>query len=353
MNILTTYTDEIRPLDGRLFKRMQREWDSIAKPLDSFGAFEKIISQIAVIQAGSMLDISKRALVVMCADNGVVAQGVSQTDERVTTWVTEALAAGEASVSHLAACAKVDVVPVNMACLGDPQGEGIKQVCLARGTNDFTQQAAMSYEQALEAILCGIETVQELKAHGYNLIATGEMGIGNTTSASAVVSVLLEKEADEVAGVGAGLSHEGLQKKIGAIKEGIARNNPCAEDPVEVLAKVGGYDIAGLCGVFLGAAFEQIPVIIDGYIAAVAALCAKRICPAAGDYMIASHESGEPAAKMCLDALNLEAVIQAKMRLGEGTGAMMLIPLLDMALYYYRNMTRFETTTLDAYEPLI
>ncbi|MGN1116530.1 MAG: nicotinate-nucleotide--dimethylbenzimidazole phosphoribosyltransferase, partial [Candidatus Ornithomonoglobus sp.] len=195
------------------------------------------------------------------------------------------------------------------------------------------------------AIEVGIDMVSQLKSRGYKLIATGEMGIGNTTTSSAVTAVLLDEPPERVTGRGAGLSSEGLERKIAAVKRAIEVNAPDKTDVAEVISCVGGLDIAGLCGVFLGGALYGVPVIIDGFISAAAALCAFRMCKAARDYMIPSHVSKEPAGVMVLDALGLAPYIDCGMFLGEGSGAVALMPLIDMASDVYRDMQTFDDWT--------
>ena len=210
----------------------------------------------------------------------------------------------------------------------------------------------MAKDTAIEAIECGIRIVKDLKDKGYGIIATGEMGIGNTTTSSAIAAVLLSRDVEEVTGRGAGLSSIGLDKKINAIKKAIEINKPKKEDPIDVLSKVGGLDIAGLVGVFIGGAALNIPLVIDGFISAVAALVAVKICPKVKGYIIPSHLSKEPAAIAIMEELNLKPFIDCNMCLGEGTGAVAIIPLLDMALSVYGNMSTFEEINVDKYEPL-
>ena len=210
----------------------------------------------------------------------------------------------------------------------------------------------MTREQAVEALEVGISTAQELCREGYKILATGEMGIGNTTTSSAVASVLLDRPVEEMTGRGAGLSTEGLKKKIAVIGQAIRLHNPQAEDPLDVLVKVGGFDLAGMAGVFLGGAALGIPVVIDGFISGVAALLAARLCPLAKDYMLASHLSKEPAARLVLDALGKEPFLTCDMSLGEGTGAVTLYPLLDMACAIYSRLGSFDDVEMEAYVPL-
>ena len=200
-------------------------------------------------------------------------------------------------------------------------------------------------------IAAGIALVRAQKQNGAQLLATGEMGIGNTTTSSAVASVLLGRPVAEMTGRGAGLSDAGLQRKIDAIERGIARNHPDAADPLGVLAALGGFDIAGLCGVFLGGALERLPIVMDGFISGVAALCAVRLCPAAEKAVFASHVSSEPAAHIVLDALCKKPLITAELHLGEGTGAVASLPLWDMALAVYNGCYSFAEGGITPYTP--
>ena len=237
-----------------------------------------------------------------------------------------------------------------MGMAGEPV-PGVRNCRVASGTTDFTQGPAMRREQAVEAVAKGIALVREQKAQGVTLLATGEMGIGNTTTSSAVAAVLLGQPVECMTGRGAGLSDQGLARKINAIQRGIAVNQPDPDDALDVLAKLGGFDIAGLCGVFLGGALEGVPVLMDGFISGVAALCAVRLCPAAAKAVFASHCSSEPAARLVLEALGKAPLITAGLHLGEGTGAVAAIPLWDMALAVYRNCYSFADGGLTPYTP--
>lgn len=342
----------IEPADKAAMALAQKRWDSIAKPLGSLGALEDAIIRIAGMMGTEKVDISRRTVIVMCADNGVVRQGVSQTGQEVTAIVTENMGKAQSSVCRMAKLAGAEVIPVDIGVAVPVEGEKIVQRCIRRGTADFTQGAAMSREECEKAIMTGIEIVGEQVKKGVKLFATGEMGIGNTTTSAAVVSVLLDKEPAIVTGRGAGLSSAGLERKIDAIRRGIEINKPDKNDPIDVLSKVGGLDIAGLCGVFLGGAVYRVPVMIDGLISSAAALCAKLICPLAGDYMMGSHASAEPAGELVLEALGVKPFIYAGMRLGEGTGAVAAMPLLDMAMAIYGDMDTFSDIAVDAYEHL-
>ena len=325
-------------------------WASLAKPLGGLGRLETMLEDAAALTGSAEFDLSRRAVTVLCADNGVVAQGVSQTDQSVTRTVAENLAARRTSVCRMAQAAHCDVLPVDLGIAGAPV-PGVRDCRIAAGTADFTKGPAMTRAEAVDAIGRGIALTRQLAAEGYGLVATGEMGIGNTTTSSAVAAVLLGQPVERMTGRGAGLSDAGLARKLDAIRRGIARNQPDAADPLDVLSKLGGFDIAGLCGVFLGGALEGLPVLMDGFISGVAALCAVRLCPAAEKAVFASHCSTEPAARLVLEALGKAPLLTAGLHLGEGTGAVASIPLWDMALAVYRDCYSFTEGGITPYTP--
>lgn len=327
----------------------KRRWDSIAKPLNSLGKLESCLIKIAGMTGTSAISLDKKALVVMCADNGVVEEGVTQTGQEVTAIVSENFLKEQATASIMCRETGTDIFPVDIGIATDTN---IINKKIAYGTRNMTKGPAMTREEAEKAIMTGIEMVGELKEKGYKIIATGEMGIGNTTTSSAVVSVLTGLPVETVTGRGAGLSTEGLSRKINAISRAVEINRPDPEDGIDVLSKVGGFDLAGLAGVFLGGALHKVPVVIDGFISAAAALAAVRICPAAREYMLASHVSKEPAACMLLEKLELEAALHCDMCLGEGTGAVALMPLLNLACAVYNGMSTFQDINVEEYKPL-
>ena len=347
---LKTLLSGITPPDEVARAAAHAHWAGLAKPLGGLGALETLLEDAAALTGSAALDVSRRAVLVLCSDNGVVAQGVSQTDQSVTRAVAENLVARRTSVCQMARTAHCDVVPVDMGMAGDPV-PGVADCRIAAGTADFTQGPAMTRAQAVEAVGWGIRLVQEQKAAGVQLLATGEMGIGNTTTSSAVAAVLLGQPVERMTGRGAGLSDEGLARKVDAICRGILRNEPDPTDPLDVLAKLGGFDLAGLCGVFLGGALEGVPVVMDGFISGVAALCAVRLCPAAAKAVFASHCSSEPAARLVLDALGKAPLLTAGLHLGEGTGAVASLPLWDMALAVYGHCYSFAEGGITPYTP--
>lgn len=339
--------EQIGPLDEISMKESQKHWNEIAHPLHSLGKLEDIIIQMAGIFRTKDILHLKKALVIMCADNGVVAEGVTQTGQDVTAIVSENFLKENATAAIFCKETKTDIFPID---IGIARDTSIIDKKIAYGTKNMVKEPAMSREEALLAINTGIDFVKELKEKGYQVIATGEMGIGNTTTSSAVCSVLLQKDPKEMTGRGAGLSDEGLIKKINAIEKAIKLHKLDKTDPIDVLAKVGGFDLCGLCGVFLGGAKYRIPIVIDGFISSTAALCAKRLHPLTKDYMIASHVSKEPAAKMVLEALGLSAILHADMSLGEGTGAVAVFPFFDLSLAVYQSMSTFLDNQIQDYE---
>ena len=348
---LNELLSRITPPDEAARARAHERWSECAKPLGSLGTLETAIEDIAALTGSAEVALSPRAVLVLCADNGVVAQGVTQTDSSVTAKVAHQLGLGRTSVCRMAEVAHCRVVPVDMGILNCPGADGVLSRRAGNGTADFTAGPAMTRAQAEQAILYGMELVRGEAARGTKLLAAGEMGIGNTTTAAAVACVLLGQRAETMAGRGAGLSDAGLARKIDAIRRGIERNKPDAADVLDVLSKLGGFDIAGMCGAYLGGALYGVPVLIDGFISAVAALCALRLCPRALKAMLASHVSAEPAGRLVLDALGKAPLITAGMRLGEGTGAVAAMPLLDMALAVYRECYTFEDGGIEAYTP--
>ncbi len=328
----------------------REHWDSLAKPLGSLGVLEEHVVRIAGLTGSQEVRLENGVLLVFCADNGVIAQGVSQSDASVTAAVASALGRGDSTVNHMAACANCRVIPVNVGMASDTP-PGVLHRCVQAGTGDIATGPAMDRETCEKTILTGMELARAQKEAGADILLLGEMGIGNTTTSSAVASVLLGMEPEVLTGRGAGLSDAGLQRKLAAIRRAITVNAPDPKDPVEVLRTVGGLDLAAICGAVLGGALYRVPVLLDGVITNVAALCAVRLCPAARDALLASHCSREPAAGLLLKELGLKPCISAGLRLGEGSGAVLALPLLDQALAVYHSGHTFGALGIDAYTP--
>lgn len=342
--------DRIQPVDGEAYARCLANFDRIAKPVGSLGKLETLLARVAAITRSSAVDVSEKCVLVFCADNGVVAQGVAQSTHDVTTAIARSLGAGTASVNAMARAAGAEVFPVDMGMI-DTVSQ-VRNEKIAHGTGDITQGPAMTRQQAERAILTGLRLVGEKKTAGYRVIATGEAGIGNTTTSSAIASVLLDMPVEEVTGRGSGLTDAGLARKCQAIETAIRVNHPNPEDPLEVLSMLGGFDLAAMTGAFLGGAFYGIPLVVDGLISSVAALCAVRMCPLVREYLLASHMTAEPAGIKIMETLKLEPILYGGLRLGEGTGAVALFPMLDMAAAVYHHAATFEQISVAQYERL-
>ena len=344
--------NKITPTDKAAYTAAKSRWDSIAKPLGSFGLLEEMVQKIAAVQGTPDVDISVRTAVVMCGDHGVVREGVTQCGQEVTAECAKAIAEGRSNINAVAAAFNSEVIAVDAGIAKDVNCDKLISRKAVYGTKNIAEEAAMTSGETEAAIVTGMDIVKELCEHGTKIIVTGEMGIGNTTSTAAIASVLLRIPPEEVTGRGAGLSTEGLQRKINAVKRAIEVNKPDSNRPLELLQKLGGAEIAAMTGLFMGGAYYHIPVIIDGVISAAAAAVACTINPLCCEYMLASHCSGEPAGEGLLAYCGLTAPIKAGLRLGEGAGGVLLLPLLDGAIALYRNSHRFEDTNIERYAEL-
>lgn len=338
------------PASARTARRARARWDAIAKPTGSLGVLEDAVTKIAALTEDEHVDISKRCVVVLCADNGVVAEGVSSSGADVTPIIARSVAHGVSSVCLMSKPVGIDWLAVDMGMFEPAGDEGVLDRRIAAGTGNISCGPAMTREQAIEAIRSGVDLVGMLAAQGYRLVATGEMGIGNTTTATAMACAFLGADPGRLCGRGSGLDDEGLARKIGVVRRALEVNAPDPSDALDVLAKVGGFDIAGMCGLFLGGAVHRVPIVVDGLISSVAAWCALRMRPECGVAMLASHLSAEPAASLVAQNLGLEPLLHAGMRLGEGTGAVCMVPLLDMALSLYSNGATFDDCGITSYE---
>lgn len=341
-----------------IYAQAKARFDNIAKPIDSLGLLEEHVCKLSAIAGDvSPYDLDKRALVVMCADHGVVCEGVTQTGSEVTRVVAENFATSHSSVNYMSGVANVDVFAVDIGMLGEHYPE--KEIVLGKvidrkvdtGTRNLAAESAMTMTQCEQAIHTGKEFVRELKTRGYKIILTGEMGIGNTTPSSVLAALLLNQSAEAVTGRGAGLDDKGLDIKKQVVARAVARvKDMQITDPMRILAEAGGYELAGMVGMYLGGVEERIPIVIDGAISAVAALVATAIDERVPLYAFASHVSEEPIGMLVQQALQLPAIIHGKLCLGEGSGAVALLPLLDMGLSVYRNMGTFDDLQIEAYD---
>ncbi len=354
--VWTNYTREelvslkIQAPDESVRKQVQKNWDGVAKPIDGMGQFETLTAQIGAVIGTDNLDITRKAVIIMCADNGIVEEGISQSGQEVTAAVAEEMAEMKSSVGKMAQRIGADTIPVDIGINKKESIPGVLERKIRCGTRNFRKEPAMTEEETVRAIAVGIEMAASCKAAGYHILATGEMGIGNTTTSSAIAAALLNCDVKMVTGRGAGLDDCGLLRKQQVIAEAIEKYDLRQADAFTVLSSVGGLDIAGLAGVCIGGALYHIPVVLDGVISMVAALVAERILPGVKSYLIPSHKGKEPAVALLMKELDVEPVIDARLALGEGTGAVMMFSLLDMALCIYRDKTTFSDIKIAQYE---
>lgn len=341
---------DIKKPDTDIYKAIRKNLDGIAKPIDGLGRFEELIARLGAIQDSEQIDISKKAVIIMCADNGIVAEGISQSGQEVTLAVAKNMAAKTSSVCRMAKHIGADTIPVDIGMNTTEQVDGVLNKKVAFGTGNFKNEPAMSRDEVLQAVLVGMEMVKECKEKGYTLLATGEMGIGNTTTSSACAAALLHCKAAKVTGRGAGLCDEALRHKIEVIDEALEKYDLYHADALEILQTVGGLDLCGIAGICIGGAAYQVPIVLDGIISMVGALFAERLVPGVREYLIPSHKGKEPAVQYLAKELCVDPVIEADMALGEGTGAVMMFSLLDMALCIYQDRTTFSDIHIEEYE---
>ena len=350
-DVIFDCVNSIEKPDMEAATRARARLDKLTKPLGSLGRLEDLVADLAGMTGTPVPRVDRKVVVVMCADNGVVEEGVTQVGSEVTAKVTENFTKGITCVNVLSELVGARLVVADIGVKEDVCAKGVLRKKARNGTSNIAKGSAMSHDEAVYCIEAGIGVVRELCDEGVDIIATGEMGIGNTTTSSAVASVLLNERPADMIGRGAGLSDEALLRKKEVVKRAIDVNEPDASDPIDVIMKVGGFDIAGLVGCYLGAAKYKRPILIDGFISVTAALAAYRICPETKAYMIPSHASVEPGAAYVFRALGLKPYFDLEMRVGEGTGAVLGFFLVDAAMAAYTRMGTFEEAEISQYVP--
>lgn len=340
----------IQPVNKEAMKEAWNRIDSLTKPIGSLGEIENIIAKIAGITGKAHNKINKKSVVIMCSDNGVVEEGVSNCPKSVTATVTKNFTKEITGVYVLSKFAGSDITIVDVGVDAELNNPKIINKKIAYGTKNMMKGPAMTKEEAIKAIETGISIIDDLVAKGYNLFGTGEMGVGNTATSAAILSVFSGLEVELSVGKGSGITEEQFIIKKTVVKKAIEINNPDKEDVIDVLSKVGGFDIAGLCGCFLSAAKNRVPIVIDGFISGVAALCAYKLNPLVKEYIFASHLSAEPGAAFAMKEIGLEPMLNLNMRLGEGSGCPLAFNIIEAALFTMDNMGTFEEATLDSCE---
>lgn len=331
----------IAPLDAAAMAAARARQEQLTKPAGSLGRLETLTIQIAGITGQEQPTLGEKAIVVMAGDHGVTAEGVSAYPAEVTPQMVLNFLRGGAAINALAGVVGARVVVVDIGVAGELAHPALLARKIASGTANMAQGPAMTRAQAEQAIAVGIAVVATLADDGAQIVATGEMGIGNTTAASAITAVLTGSPPDVVTGRGTGIDDAQLVHKIAVIERALAVNSPNPDDALDTLAKVGGLEIAGLAGVILGAAARRMPVVLDGFIAGSAALVAEKLCPAVRDYLIAGHLSVERGHRVLLNALGLTPLLNLDLRLGEGTGAALALGIIEAALAAHRQMATF------------
>ena len=332
---------KIEPTSTDIKNDIYHKWDLMDKPQNSLGNIEKMVAKYGSMLGNELPDELKPAMLLMCGDHGIAKYGVSAYPPEVTIQMINGYMRGTAGANVMARHANTDLFVVDVGVNADLTNlKGVRNEKVAWGTEDFTKGPAMTKNQAIKALQVGIKVADECIDKGYNLLVTAEMGIGNTTSTAAIASAMLNLEPELTVGRGTGINDERMQIKRRVVAEGLAVNSPIADDALDVLCKLGGYDHAGLAGMIIGGARRRVPTMIDGVNATAAALIAWKLYPECSEYMLCSHLSEEIAHKKMLSQLNLHPIVDAGMRLGEGTGASLAIVVLQTALGLYNEMNK-------------
>lgn len=329
----------VAPLDRGAMTAAEEYQARLAKPPGSLGRLEEISIQLAGITGRMHNALNKKQLLVFAADNGVVAEGVSSAPQSVTKQQTINLMRGKTGAAVLAKHFGCGLTVCDVGVNADIYESTVLNRKIAYGTQNICTGPAMTREQTLQAILTGAEIARTVDA---DVIGAGEMGIGNTTTSSAVLAVLLGADVEAVTGRGGGITEESFRKKKAVIRTAIEVNRPDRDDVVGVLSKVGGFDLAAMCGAFLGAAAARRPAVIDGLISAAAALCAVRLCPNVHGYLVPSHASFEIGYRLAMEAMDLRPLFDLGMRLGEGSGCPLAFQVLDAACAVINDMATFD-----------
>ncbi len=343
MNLLNETLAKIQPVDAALLAAAQAKLDNKTKPLGSLGRLEEFARRFAAISGTLAPETGKKVIFTFAGDHGVVEEGVSAFPKEVTPQMVFNFLRGGAGINVLArhVGAEVRVVDVGVDYDFGPQA-GLLLRKVAKGTRNFAKGPAMTREEALAAMEVGIELARHCKSEGVAMVGTGEMGIGNTTPSSAMIAAISGKSVAEVTHRGTGISDSALQNKVRVIEQGLALNNPDPNDPLDVLAKVGGLEIAAIAGLVLGCAAERIPVVVDGFISTAGALIAAELHPTVRDYIFAAHQSVEIGHRFMLERIGAEPILDLQFRLGEGTGAALAMGLIEAGVKVLKEMASFE-----------
>jgi len=344
MNELKKYFDRVELVDRDVVQAVQKRLDSQTKPQGSLGRLEELVKEISAIQRTDRPACDKKVIFTLAADHGIAGEGVSAYPQSVTAQMVLNFVNGGAGVNVLAGHAGCDVVVVDIGVASDLDFSGFIARKIDYGTKSFIHGPAMTREQAITSIVTGIELALERE---FDILGTGEMGIGNTTASAAVAASLTGREVRDITGRGTGITDDTLNKKIDLIQKGIDKNRLDPSDPVGVLAGVGGFEIGGIAGLVIGAAIKKRPAVVDGYISTVGAMIACALCPNVREYILLSHRSAEKGHDFFTEHLKKEPILDLGLRLGEGTGAALAMEVVDAAFALYYNMATFDQAGVD------
>ncbi|MDY0041018.1 MAG: nicotinate-nucleotide--dimethylbenzimidazole phosphoribosyltransferase [Desulforhabdus sp.] len=348
MEQLEEILEAIVPLDKEWLDRTQRRLDSLTKPAGSLGKLEEIACRYGAIKKDIAPSTERKMIVTFAGDHGVTEEAVSAYPQAVTVQMVKNMCAGGAAVNVLARQAGASVIVVDIGVRHEfAPCEGLIIKKIGYGTKNFTAGPAMSRSEALCALMTGIGLAGDFARAGYDMLGTGEMGIGNTTASSAIFAVMAGLPPEEVTGCGTGIDESMLRRKVGTIRRAIDVNRPDPSDPLDVLAKVGGYEIGGIAGLIIGGAAYRIPVVVDGFISTAGALIALALKETAGEYLFFSHLSAEAGHRGMLDYLRQAPIMDLDMRLGEGTGAAVAMMVIDAAVSVLKDMATFDSAEVE------
>lgn len=350
MKDLKNYISNIQKTKREKYKEAKDYIDFLAKPIGSLGELEEIAAKLYSIYEEKHIDINKKCVIVIASDNGIYEEGIASTPQEVTAIQTINILEGKSGVGAIAKNFNTDIIACDVGINADIYHPRLINRKIRKSTSNFVKEYAMSEKEAIMAINTGIEIVEIIKKEGYKIIGIGEMGIGNTTTSSAVLASILglkNEEIENVVGIGAGLTKDAYIKKVNVIKNSIEKHKPDKNDIIDIIKKVGGFDIATMIGICIGGAYNKIPIVIDGFISIVSALCSVMLNEDVKDYLFLSHISMEKGYDVAQKQLGLPAYLNLKMRLGEGSGCPIMFSIIESAIAMFNDMATFDEAKID------
>ncbi len=341
MDLITQTLTTVKPVDTGIIKAMEGKQDTLAKPKHSLGRLEELSIQIAGVQRTTRPKIVQKWITIFAADHGIALEGVTSAPQEITALQTQNFITGGAGINAISRVEGISLIVTDIGVACEYDHTGVRQCSLGKGTDNFVKGPAMTREQAVHSLEIGIERVNEIT--DLDILGTGEMGLGNTSASTAIFSVMLGLPVPDITGMGSGISSELQKRKAVLIQQGIAENKPDKEDPIDVLAKVGGFEIGGMAGAMLAAAARSVPVIVDGFISSAAAEIALGLCPQLKEYLILSHRSAEKGHDLISSLMGLDPLLDLGLRLGEGSGAALAINLCEAAVHIANDMATLQS----------